>query len=92
VVINSISSSNELMTANMGILGDMANIPSRSNDIKIIPSSNRKRVRTIPVRQEPPEDPCIKLIKEKTFLIYYQNGYKKGYQEGYVDARKKLSE
>ncbi len=91
VVINSISNSNELMTANMGTITNAGNIAQTPSDIKVVPTFKAKSVRTMPVWKEPPEDPCLKLIKEKTFLIYYQKGYKKGFHEGYVDARKKLS-
>lgn len=91
VVINSISNADQLMTANMGTVANVGNIQRASGDIKVVQSSKRKTAGTINWIKEPPEDPCIKLIKEKTCLIYYQNGYKEGFYEGYVDAKNKLS-
>jgi hypothetical protein len=61
------------------------------SDIKVVPSSKEKTVRTMTLGEEPPEDQCLKLIKEKKSLIHYQDGYRKGFHERYVDARKKLS-
>ena len=90
VVINSISNSELLMTANMGI-ANMGNKPTVPVNIKVNPSDKGKAVRTRTLGEEPPEDECLKLIKEKKFLKEYQDGYKKGYHQGYVDARKKLS-
>ena len=90
VVINSISNSELLMTANMGIV-NISNKPSVPVDIKVSPNIKDKPVRTRTLGEEPPEDNCLRLIKEKKFLNHYQDGYKKGYHQGYVDARKKLS-
>ena len=91
VVINTIINSDLLMTANMGNETNVEIKPQPPSDIKVVHISKGKTVRKMTLGEEPPEDPCIKLIKEKAFLIYYQNGYKNGFQEGYVDARKKLS-
>jgi hypothetical protein len=81
VVINSISNSELLMTANMGI-ANVVNKPPVPVDIKVNPSGKDKPVRTRTFEVEPPEYDCLRLIKEKKFLKEYQDGYKKRISSG----------
>jgi immune inhibitor A len=91
VVIKSISNSDLLMTADIGKLSVIKAATHELEDDKVVQSSTVEPVKTMTLGEEPPEDDCLRLIKEKMFLIHFQDGYKEGYQKGYVDAWKKLS-
>jgi immune inhibitor A len=91
VVIKSISNSDLLMTADIGKLSVIKAATHELEDDKVVQSSTVEPVKTMTLGEEPPEDDCLSLIKEKMFLIHFQDGYKEGYQKGYVDAWKKLS-
>ena len=91
VVINSISNSDMMMTANMGTVSNNGTSTPESKNIKVDTLSKDETVKVMVLGEEPPEDDCLKLVKEKKYLTHYQDGYKEGYQRGYVDARKKFS-
>ncbi len=108
VVVNSISNSDLIMTANMGITCSQKNMQEIStpnisagiNAPKIV-SQQIKSSQTNPIMitpdmkpfvDHPPIDDCTKIMNEKTFINHYQNGYKKGFKKGYLDAIKDLKE
>ena len=103
VVINCISNSDLIMTANMGVTCPQRNMQKTNskevNSPKIItPQITSPQITNPvmitpemkPIADYPPIDDCTKMIKEKTCINHYQNGYKKGYNQGYLDAIKKL--
>ena len=91
VVVKSISNSDLIMTAEIGKLCNITTTNQENEADKVVQSSRKKTIKTMTLGEEPPEDDCLRIIKEKLFLIYYQDGYKEGFQQGYVDALKKLS-
>lgn len=76
------------MTANMGTVSNNGISTPLSKNVIAGPSSKGGTVKTMVLGEEPPEDDCLRLVKEKKYLKNYQDGYKEGYQRGYVDARK----
>ena len=80
-----------IMTANMGTVSNNGTSKPESKNIKADTLSKDETVKVMVLGEEPPEDDCLKLVKEKKYLTHYQDGYKEGYRRGYVDARKKFS-
>ena len=94
VVINSISTSDLQMTADMGTVAEVGTVtnvvnkPPITGGSGVVPGSKEATVRTMTLGEEPPENECLKFVKEKECLVDYQDGYREGFHRGYVDARK----
>ena len=74
VVVNSISNSDNVMTAIMGV---MCSSPLILGDKE-------------PLWEEIPDDDRLRWIKEESSIDFYQNGYSQGYRKGYGDALKNM--
>jgi immune inhibitor A len=74
VVVDSISNSDNIMTAIMGVMC----------------SSHLILEEKEPLWEEIPDDDRLRWIKEESSIDFYQNGYSQGYRQGYGDALKNM--